>query len=98
MNREKTLAKLAALENSLRERGVSALSLFGSVARGTSGPDSDIDVLIEIAPDFAFSLVDLVSVKHFLEDTLGCKVDVVIRDGLNPAIRDRVICEARTVF
>lgn len=91
-------AELKALEKPLRERGLTALALFGSTARGTSRPDSDIDVLIDVAPDVSFSLVDLVSVKHFLEDKLGRKVDVVIREGLDPAIRDRVIREARAVF
>ena len=91
-------AELKALEKPLRERGLKALALFGSTARGTSRPDSDVDVLIDIAPDVSFSLVDLVSVKHFLEDNLRRKVDVVIREGLDPAIRDRVIREARAVF
>lgn len=91
-------AELKALEKPLRERGLTALALFGSTARGTSRPDSDVDVLIDIAPDVSFSLVDLVSVKHFLEDNLGRQVDVVIREGLDPAIRDRVIREARAVF
>jgi uncharacterized protein len=95
---ENIRAELKALETPLRERGLTALALFGSTARGTSRPDSDVDVLIDIAPDVSFSLVDLVSVKHFLEDNLARKVDVVIREGLDPAIRDRVIREARTVF
>jgi uncharacterized protein len=91
-------AELVALEKPLRERGLTALALFGSTARGTSRPDSDVDVLIDIAPDVSFSLVDLVSVKDFLEDRLGRKVDVVTREGLDPAIRDRVIREARAIF
>lgn len=90
--------ELKALEQPLRERGLTALALFGSTARGTARPDSDVDVLIDIAPGISFSLVDLVSVKHFLEDNLARKVDVVIREGLDPAIRDRVIREARAVF
>lgn len=91
-------AELKALEQPLRERGLKALALFGSTARGTSRPDSDIDVLIDVVPNVKFSLIDLVSVKHFLEDRLGREVDVVTREGLDPAIRDRVIHEARAVF
>lgn len=91
-------AKLKSLEQPLRERGLTALALFGSTARGASRADSDVDVLIDVAPGARFSLVDLVSVKHFLEDKLGRKVDVVTREGLDPAIRDRVIREARAVF
>lgn len=96
--REKIQAEIKALEEPLRERGLAALALFGSTARGTSRPDSDIDVLIDVVPEVGFSLVDLVSVKHFLEDNLRRKVDVVMREGLDPAIRDRVIREARAVF
>jgi len=91
-------AELKALERPLRERGLAALALFGSTARGTARPDSDVDVLIDVAADVRFSLVDLVSVKDFLEDRLGRTVDVVTREGLDPAVRDRVIREARAVF
>lgn len=91
-------AELKTLEKPLRDRGLTALALFGSTARGTSRPDSDVDVLIDIASGVRFSLVDLVSVKQYLEDKLGRKVDVVTREGLDPAIRDRVIREARAVF
>ena len=92
------LTELKALEKPLRERGLAALALFGSTAKGTARPDSDIDVLIDVAPNVRFSLVDLVSVKDFLEDQLGRTVDVATREGLDPAIRDRVIREARAVF
>lgn len=96
--RDNIHTELKALERPLRERGLAALALFGSTARGTARPDSDVDVLIDIAPDVRFSLVDLVSVKDFLEDRLGRTVDVVTREGLDPGIRDRVIREARAVF
>lgn len=95
---ENVEAEIKALEKPLRQRGLAALALFGSTARGTARPDSDVDVLIDIAPDVSFSLTDLVSVKDFLEDRLGRTVDVVTREGLDPAIRDRVIREARAVF
>lgn len=95
---ENILAELKALEKPLRDRGLAALALFGSTAQGTARPDSDVDLLVDVAPDMRFSLVDLVSVKDFLEDKLGRTVDVVTREGLDPAIRDRVIREARAVF
>lgn len=95
---ENILAELKALEKPLRDRGLAALALFGSTVRGTARPDSDVDVLIDVVPDVRFSLVDLVSVKDFLEDKLGRTVDLVTREGLDPAIRDRVIREARAVF
>ena len=91
-------AKLTTLEKLLRERGLTSLALFGSILRGQAGSDSDIDVLVEIDPDARFSLVDLASVKNFLEKRLGHEVDLVIRDGLDPAIRDSVLREAERVF
>lgn len=99
VRKDEVLAKLAALKKPLRKQHrVSSLALFGSVARGVARADSDIDVLIDVAPDAQFSLIDLVSVKEFLEEQLGRKVDVVTKDGLNPAIRARVLREAERVF
>ena len=92
------VAELAALEKPLRQRGLTSVALFGSVVRGAARPDSDIDLLVDVAPDAQFSLIDLVAVKDFLEDQLGRKVDVVTRGGLEPAIRDRVLREAEAVF
>jgi putative addiction module CopG family antidote len=92
------LAELAALEKPLRERGLTSLALFGSVVRGAGRADSDIDVLVDVDSDARFSLIDLVSVKNFLEDQLGRRVDVVTREGLEPAVRDRVVGEAEAVF
>ena len=96
--KDEVVAELAALEKPLRQRGLTSLALFGSVVRGTARPDSDIDVLVDVAPGAQFSLIDLVAVKDFLEDQLGRRVDVVTRGGLEPAIRDRVLREAQAVF
>jgi uncharacterized protein len=96
--KDEVLVALAVLEEQLRNRGLSSLALFGSVVRGAARPDSDIDVLIDVAPDVRFSLVDLVSVKDFLEDRLGRTVDVVTKEGLDPDVRDRVLREAESVF
>jgi len=96
--RESILAELKALEQPLRERGLAGLALFGSTVRGTARPDSDVDVLVDVAANTRFSLVDLVAVQDFLEDKLGRKIDVVTREGLDPLVRDRVAHEARQVF
>jgi predicted nucleotidyltransferase len=72
--------------------GASNLRLFGSRARGESRPDSDLDVLVDLAP--GRSLLDLVGLQQDLEELLGCKVDVVTERSLNRYIRDRVLAEA----
>lgn len=98
LRKDEVVEQLAALEQPLRERGLSSLALFGSVARGEARPDSDIDVLVDVAPNIRLSLVDLVAVKNFLEDRLGRRIDVVTKEGLDPGVRDRVLHEAQSVF
>ena len=67
------------------------LYIFGSYARGTPTPDSDIDILIDY--DRAPTLIDLFHLKDALENLLGLPVDLVTRNGLKPRIRDRVLQE-----
>jgi len=92
------VAELKALEPELRERGISSAAIFGSVVRGQAGPDSDVDVLVDIDPATPFDLLDLVGVKNLLMDRLGRTVDVLERVALKPNLRDSVLAEAETVF
>ena len=62
-----------------RHRALS-VSVFGSVARGDDGPDSDIDFLVEFAP--GASLLDLMRIQDDLEALLGGHIDVVSAGGL----------------
>ena len=50
---------LKSLEPVLAARGVTGLSVFGSQIDGRSGPDSDIDIIVDYDPDSRFSLLDL---------------------------------------
>lgn len=74
------------------QHGATHVRVFGSVARGEAGPESDIDLLVEFDP--GRSLLDHSRLVMDLQDLLGCKVDVVTPDGLHWAIRDRVLVEA----
>jgi predicted nucleotidyltransferase len=56
-------------------RGATNVRVFGSVARGEAGPESDVDFLIDLAPER--TLFDLSGLILELEDALGRKVDVV---------------------
>ena len=55
MKRDEVLRKLKQAEADLRAQGVAHAALFGSVARGEDRPDSDIDIMIEIAPTRAWT-------------------------------------------
>ena len=75
------------------EHGAYNVRVFGSVARGEAGPESDVDFLVNMAPDR--SLFDLGGLLMDLRDLLGRNVDVVPEPGLRARIRQRVLDEAR---
>lgn len=68
----------------LKQNGVKRAGVFGSVARGEAGPDSDVDMLVEIPPKFG--LFNFVGLKHELEDVLGRKVDLVEYGAVKPLL------------
>ncbi len=72
--------------------GAVNVRIFGSVARGEAGPESDVDVMFDLEP--GRSLFDLGGLLMDLQDLLGRKVDVVTENGLHWYIRDRVLKEA----
>jgi predicted nucleotidyltransferase len=72
--------------------GAINVRIFGSVARGEAGLESDVDVLVDLEP--GRSLFDLGGLLMDLQDILGLKVDVVTENGLHWYIRDRVLKEA----
>lgn len=90
MDRDLILSKLREIAPSLRERyHVVSLGLFGSVARGDTGPDSDIDVVIRFEEGFKYTLLTLGGIANSLEDALGGPVDVVVdHAGLRPRFRE----------
>jgi len=76
----------------LRKRfGVKTLAVFGSVARGEAGPESDVDILVEFESSPGFD--GYMALKFYLEDLLGRKVDLVMKNALKPWARDVVLRE-----
>jgi uncharacterized protein len=72
--------------------GVRSLDLFGSVARGDSSPDSDVDLLVEF--DEPIGLFHFFRVQKRLEQVLGRRVDLVMRNAVKRQLRARVFGEA----
>jgi predicted nucleotidyltransferase len=86
VNRTALLALLAQHKPELQRRfGVVRLALFGSRAREQAGADSDADVLI--AFDGPASSARYFGVQFYLEDLLGCPVDLVTDKALRPQLR-----------
>lgn len=76
--------------NVLARYPVSRVWVFGSVARGDDRPESDLDLLVELAPGASF--VDSVGLEDELSAVLGCPVEVVTTKELesNDLFRRRV--------
>jgi len=84
--------KREQIEAIAARHGARRIRVFGSVARGDSRPDSDVDFLVEAGPATsswfpAGMIVDL-------EELLGRRVEVVTEKGLDPLIRESVLREA----
>jgi len=77
---------------------VKELSIFGSALRDDFGPDSDVDVLVELAPDHAIGLYEWVDMIDELKEIFGRDVDLVAKGGLkNPFRRKEILRTAEVV-
>lgn len=93
MNRSLALSLLAQHRIVLADRfGVTTLALFGSTARGSAGSASDVDVLV--AFDGPATSARYFGVQFYLEDLLGCAVDLVTEKALRPELRPAIQSEA----
>jgi len=75
--------------------GIETVFLFGSVARGDAGPQSDVDVFFDRRPSMGW---EIVGIYERLAELIGGKVDVVDRLGLHPRLKKRIEAEAVRVF
>ena len=72
--------------------GVQSIRVFGSVVRGEAGPDSDLDLLVEM--EKGKSLLDLIGFEQDLETELGIPIDILTEGSLSPYIKDDILKEA----
>ncbi|MBK5959012.1 nucleotidyltransferase [Rhodoplanes elegans] len=98
MNRQDVLDILRRNRDALRARGVVHAALFGSVARGEEVPGSDIDIVIDLAPDLAMDVYQYVGLTSYIEDLFPAPVDVVDREMIKPIIRDNVVRDSIYAF
>lgn len=75
-----------------RYHGATRVRLFGSMARGDAGPESDVDLLVEVGETPSAWFPGGLVVE--LEALLGRRVQVVTERGLDDLLRDRVLAEA----
>lgn len=97
MSRKETV--LRQLSNNLEKLqvvGVQKIGIFGSVARGEDRGDSDVDILVEFAPEMD-RFRNLNAVCDILDEILGERYDLVTVGGLSPYLGPKILKEAEYV-
>jgi predicted nucleotidyltransferase len=89
MRRDEALRRLAEHRDELAAMGAGSLSLFGSVARDEAGPESDVDILIEL--NRPMGLFGLAAIHLRLEEILGWRVELITTGGLKERYRERIV-------
>ena len=91
------LNQLHAQKNAIaalgRQNGARRIRVFGSVARGDEGPDSDVDFLVEFDPGYDLFAQRLPLARQ-LSELLGRPVDLLPEHELNRHLRDSILEEA----
>lgn len=77
---------------------IHSLALFGSQVTGESGPESDVDLLVEFEPEARIGFLALARMQRELTEIFQKSVDLVPRQGLKERIRDRVLAEAVEIY
>jgi predicted nucleotidyltransferase len=88
--------KIRNLKPIIRERyKVRTIGVFGSYVRGEAKEKSDLDVLVEFSEPI--SLLKFVELENFLSDSIGVKVDLVMKNALKPRIGKHILEEVVAV-
>lgn len=68
---------ITAAETVAKEFPIVSIKLFGSYAENRSTDDSDVDILVEFAPDTCVTLLTVSNIKIRMEELLKTPVDVI---------------------
>jgi hypothetical protein len=93
MTPKELFERLSAHRPELTRAGVKRFGVYGSVAQGEAGPESDVDILVEFEqlPD----LYEFAALKNRLAEILSRPVDLTTPQALKPRLRSRVLREVR---
>ena len=92
-----TVEKLKAIlalhkENLKKNYKVKEIGIFGSYVRHEQKKKSELDVLVTFSE--TIDLFTFVELENYLSDILGVKVDLVMKDGIKPRLKERILSEA----
>jgi hypothetical protein len=91
MDRRALIEALKKYDTPLRQSGATGLYIFGSRARGTNRPDSDLDLFIDYDPDTRVpNIFRLMQIEEEIAGDLGIPVTITTRDALHPLMKERI--------
>ncbi len=90
--RDQVLGLLRDHAAEVKRFGVKSLAVYGSVARDEARADSDVDILVDFSDPV--DLFEFLRLNFYLEELLGCRVDLVTPDALRKELRMQVLKEA----
>jgi uncharacterized protein len=90
---EQLKATLALHKEDLRKKyKVKEIGIFGAYVRQEQTKNSDVDVLVSFYE--TIDLFTFVELENYLSDILGVKVDLVMKEGIKPRLKERILNEA----
>ncbi|PDV99384.1 nucleotidyltransferase family protein [Candidatus Viridilinea mediisalina] len=95
-SKQEILTLLSAHAARIQQYGVTKYGLFGSFVRDDAHVDSDVDILVEFDPPQK-TFDNFIQLAFFLEELLGCQVDLITTDALSPYIGPRILQEVEYV-
>jgi predicted nucleotidyltransferase len=95
---DRVIATLRAHEAELRQAGLRSLSLFGSIARGETETDSDVDLAAEFDPAARMDLLQLVALERRITALLGSPVDLLPEPVEKRRLQDQINRDRRRAF
>jgi len=99
MDRVALIETLKKYDAALRENGATGLFIFGSRARGTHRPDSDLDLFIDYDPAARIpNLFKLMQLEEEISEALCIPVTITTRNALHPLMKDDIERDAVRVL
>jgi predicted nucleotidyltransferase len=91
MDRRALIETMKKYDAALRANGATGLYIFGSRARGTHRPDSDLDLFIDYDPDVRVpNIFRLMQIEEEISRDLSMPVTITTRDALHPLMKERI--------
>ncbi len=98
MNKNEIIQKLKKHELELRRKDIVHAAVFGSYAREQQNINSDIDILVELDPNYEMSIFSYVGLKDYIKTLFDFSVDVVNKEALKKELRTIIEKEAIYAF